>query len=341
MNRRKALGALGALFAVSACPDLAFAAKAAKKKNICVPDPDAEKLATFLNQPNYDADMLLPSIYRASQYTCVGDTNHSDVAILLAFYSERNIRRMHLAGKKHVCIEDDSVDQKLCTALLDKTTGDAASRRAKFVAEMNDGYVWLSKKEGTQLAGAIADAIILMETLGMTLHCVDTYETDSTPDEEAAFAKTTESLADYYRRLCPNHPGITHEAIDQYDADHKRPRDKKLEALAEADDQKRDDDSLRVRRIQDACGDEPAVIVFGAGHFDNATPQGMRAGLGADKCTYIAFYPNAERYADRLEDPCIADFVYLCKTDRVYQLKTRLLPRPGLARPVYLDPSRR
>lgn len=267
----------------------------------CQIDTDARALKTVQSGGSrVNGTTTMRQIAGSRQFTIYSDTNHSDLRILMYFYSRENQKTLIDSGVKHVFLEMGG--NHLIGGLYDQSLS-----KRQFV-DSYAGYVkpfWLTDAQYRQQLEALADFIIAMRQAGIKVHGVDQslQETKMTQADWNTISKVSRDFRDYIKQNCPagtlNHrqvyrvywakvvevqrrnPG--YYEVDPYEAYRKF-------------SEERGNDQELADRILKLAGSEKAAILFG--NYHSRKTGDLDDLLGKDKTVRIELYGDRFIYAD-------------------------------------------
>lgn len=266
-NKNRIAGAIGR--AVGACE---------------APEVDEQTLNKYPSSQARFPDAAYRDTYGDRQYTLIGDSNHTDRRIYKYFFSDRNINLMAQSGIKNLCLERDQAKQPLIDQLQDgKISPD------EFAAEYFPKGVDLEARPRlAQRRKLFTQALVKMGNLGIKVHLVDEYirKQDIVDEVEQMHEDTCNSdlpISDgiYATYAVSNLWDIITGRKDVVDANRSRRDDRDRTAL-----------------IQEKCGNEPSVVIFGKDHFARHGSS-IKSLLGAENVRHIevvgskAYYDNS------------------------------------------------
>ncbi len=280
------------------------------------------------NQPDSKLPNIPPSsqtqtsyaeIYGQTQFTLVGDSNHSDLRIQDYFFSDENIEMMAKAGIKNVCLERGFEGQPLFDALQNGeiTPEDFVIEKYKTSSEEIESTLWLQSRLKS------AYGIRKMAEKGIKVHCSDVRYSTIDPDPKALAFQ--EGAYDFHEDMCKTPNGITDKIVVAYILTNPINFIRSFNTSTDLNEARDNDNKAIATLIRNQCGDEPSVVFFGQGHFGNSASSISNA-LGEDLITEIVLFGSKAYDNHRLRHQ--ADFVHYVEEGQIFEMDSGLVSTP-------------
>lgn len=252
-------------------------------------------------QESASLSKALPDIYRDKSASLVALPLHTDAVTLAFLFSPPHISMMKQAGKKHLVVEMPTIFNAMFQAI-------AQGHMSPIELALKADIPWLGHPHlRTRIMRTIGIGLIMMQREGISVFCCDTVLTDNTREDLDAFNNFLKGTG---------------------------PENKDANARYMAS---RRDDRNRLSLIQDATGNEPAVMALGIMHMQDH-PTSLKSLIGAQNCTHTNLYKDENTFTQAHGQNCLplCDFAGLIEPDLLYRTGTSQFPTAQKASPPVL-----